>query len=43
MKKRIVFQLSVAWLVMCIVVEGQIGLDKVVDDENLSAFIIRYR
>jgi hypothetical protein len=43
MKKRIFFQLSVVWLVMCIVVKGQIGLDKVVDDENLSAFIIRYR
>jgi hypothetical protein len=29
--------------VICDLVGGQIGLEKVVDDGNLTAFIIRYR
>jgi hypothetical protein len=32
-----------AWVVICGLVEGQNGLKNMVDDENLTAFIIRYR
>jgi hypothetical protein len=32
-----------ALVVICNLVGGQIGLKKVVDDENLTYFIIRYR
>jgi hypothetical protein len=30
-------------VVICNLVEGQIGLKKVIDDGNLTYFIIRYR
>jgi hypothetical protein len=37
------FLLPVALLVICDLVRGQIGPKKVVDDGNLTDFIIRYR
>jgi hypothetical protein len=37
------FFLVVARGVICDLVGGQIGPEKVVDDRNLTAFIIRYR
>jgi hypothetical protein len=37
------FHLSMILMVICILMGGQIGLKKVVDDGNLTAFIIRYR
>jgi hypothetical protein len=38
-----IFNLWVALVVICDLVEGQIGPKKVVDDGNLTYFIIRYR
>jgi hypothetical protein len=37
------FPLPVALLIMCIFMGGQNSLKKVVDDRNLTYFIIRYR
>jgi hypothetical protein len=37
------FYLDVALVVICILVGGQISPKKIVDDGNLTYFIIRYR
>jgi hypothetical protein len=42
LRQGIVFSLKLASVVICDLVGGQIGLKKLVDDENLTAFIIIY-